>query len=408
MRLITKRITVMFFVISMIAMSFSGYIKKDESIINKITSTKYVEPKNVILMIGDGMGKAEVEACLYIEGATLDGKLAMQYLPNQGEVTTYSADSVITDSAAAGTALATGYKTKNGTLGMSPNLESIQNVLELASSLGKKTGIVTTKEIDDATPAAFTAHVNSRGSKEEIDTQQIANCPDVIFGGGLNNYTEARNKTEEELYNELATNNISLITTEEQMFKCKKGSGKIMGLFCKDNFFEPGLKPSLQNMTKTAISLLSNEEKGFFLMVEGGCIDTNGHLNDLYAQAKNTKDFDESVAIAMKYVSNHPDTILIVTADHETGGLIMRENPEDYSVPFYFTTNNHTETNVGIFAVGYGTEIFNGVIVNNTDVAKFIAKSMGIENFGDPKADSYSPSGSFGEGIYGINLPDAA
>lgn len=300
--------------------------------------------------------------------------MAINYLTNKGYSRTRSANSAITDSAAGGTALSTGYRTNNGVVGMSPNLEeNYQNVLELAAKKKKSTGIIATKAVTDATPAAFSAHVETRALQEEIASQQIKlledGTLDILLGGGHVYY---RNNKNIELLEEACKKGVTLTDTFSDTLKASLPS---IGLFAMDAL-DSSDSPSLAAMTHLALNKLSENKKGFFLMVEGSKIDTYGHQNNIYREINEMWDFDEAISVAMHFVAQNPDTILIITADHETGGLTLPDEPTKANIgECTYKTVDHTSKNVPVFAVGYGTEKL-ACEQDNTEIAKFIIKTL--------------------------------
>jgi len=332
----------------------------------EISYVNFEQPKNIILMIGDGMGPTHIEVAREKTGGNLNGKFYLDYLPNNGYEKTYSLNG-LTDSAAAGTALATGYKTFNGVIGLDRNGNEIQNIRELCASLGMKTGVITTKNGNDATPAAFSAHSTSRSNSAEIAMDQLLDLPDILLGATDNGYSTAMGDAT--VSAKYKTYDVTRCYSHSVLYKAK--TEKIFGTFTALQ------EVDLPKVTEKALSHLETQDtqdKGFFIMIEGGKIDNYSHNNDLDGMIKEMDEFDEAIGVAMDYVYNNPDTILIVTSDHETGGL-----QADGS----FTTGGHTNADCRVMALGYGTEVFDGKMVNNTDIPKFIAKTLGINNFGD-------------------------
>ena len=238
-------------------------------------------PKNVIFLIGDGMGFEQVRAAgMYLNG--VEGTLSFEYLPYQGQVTTYSADSSVTDSAAAATAMATGTKVDNGVISMAipGDGSELETLLEYFRDQGKSTGLVTTTYITHATPAAFGAHEPSRGNTAQIASDYLNQTrPNVLFGGGANGIDPSSAQNAGYTVVTDALEMFDLDTTMENMVSGQFGSGympyELDGL---------GDLPHLSEMTVTALDILDNDPDGFFLMVEGGRIDHAGHANDISAQ----------------------------------------------------------------------------------------------------------------------------
>ncbi len=370
--------------LSQTELKLDGSHEVSENLIVAINSAEYTEPKNFIYMIGDGMGFNIVEATrAKYEDSLYQSKLAINQLPVQSSQTTYSADAEVTDSAAGGTALATGFKTSNQTVAMNHNdSESYKTLLELAAEKGKSTGVVVTSNATDATPAAFTAHVADRYLQEDIAAQQLKKLTDgtldIVLGGGKKYYDADVNK------DELDTAKNASVTYTESWEEAEKATLPLVGLFAEENLdTHDENTPSIAQMTDLAIDLLDDDENGFFLMIEGSQIDKKAHNNEFENQIKEMSDFDCAITVAMRFVALNPDTVLIITADHETGGL---EIPADATASTagnsYYTTGNHTSKAVPVAAVGKGTEALLG-INENVDVARFFATALGEANFGE-------------------------
>lgn len=298
--------------------------------------------KNVIFLVGDGMGPAYNTAYRYfadnpdtkeVENTAFDDYLV-------GTQQTYSDDDKenITDSAAAGTAFSSGHKTYNGAIGVDKKQNDLETVLERAKKLSKSTGLVSTAEITDATPAAYTANVDDRDKKDEIAhqfyDQRINNQHkvDVILGGGAKYFGKENGNITDQFKNDgygVATNRQQLENASEE---------QLLGLFADKNMplaiDAEEDQPELLDMQNAALERLSKNDKGFFLMVEGASIDKQGHANDITGVMSEMEGFEKAFANAIDYAKSHPDTLVIATADHSTGGLSMGQgsayewNPE--------------------------------------------------------------------------------
>jgi alkaline phosphatase len=322
-------------------------------------------PKNIILFIGDGMGLSQVTA-----GKIAKGKLEMERCPVTGFVTTWSANSLATDSAAGATAMATGFKTRNGTLGLSPDGRILTNVIEFAEAKGKSTGVAAACSLTHATPAGFIAHVSSRKLDEEIAASIAASDVDVLFGGGLYYF----DKTNASCLPALRRKMQVALTPEE---------------FCSLNPLEPAaaiLYPvhppyasertvSLKEMTEKAIQILSRDKDGFFLMVEGSQIDWAAHKNDEKNLVGEVVDFDDAVGTGLDFAEKDGRTLVVVTADHETGGFaVLDGSAENKTVEKTgFVQNGHTAAIVPLFAFGPGSTNFSG-IRDNTDIGQTLIR----------------------------------
>lgn len=354
-----------------------------EDLIVAIENEEFQTPKNIIYMIGDGMGPNIIEISeRYYANNLYNDTLAMNYLPLRTLQSTYSASDQVTDSAASATALSTGYKTTNGVVGKDEGaLRNYKNILELAAEKGKSTGIVATKAVTDATPAGFTAHVSTRGHQHEIASQQLEKLANsslnLVLGGGSSYYEAALNHDVFEYAKEEAG-----VTYTTQWENAKVAEMPFAGLFAPEHMdTTDGELPTLAEMTDLALGKLSEDEDGFFLMVEGSQIDSAAHDNDLQQEAHELYHFDQAIAIAMRYVALHPDTVLIITADHETGGLLLPEEQQKGELAGKYTTGDHTCTQVRVYALGYDTERLEA-IKDNTEIPKFIASLMGEDDFG--------------------------
>lgn len=295
-------------------------------------------PKNIIFMIGDGMGMTQVSAASYMKGEGYEaGKLALNTFKQAGMVTTHSRDNIVTDSAAAGTALASGYKTDNGVLGKVPKgkeprkdkkYHEVPTVLDHFQKKGKSTGLVSTARITHATPAAFAAHVDHRDQENEIAVQLLEKNVDVLLGGGKRHFLPKQNggnrKNKDTLLETAKSKGYSFV--EDKQGLEKSDSSKLLGLF-NDSHLSYELdrrltkEPSLKEMTRKSLDVLDENKQGFFLMVEGGRIDHAGHANDPATIIQDTLAFDEAVREALEFAKKDRDTLVVVTADHETGGM---------------------------------------------------------------------------------------
>ncbi len=303
---------------------------------NEILDYAPVEGDSVILMIGDGMGFNHVAFTQFYlrRDPTYKGFIA-QNLPNTGDCITYclsdlkgdySFDKITTDSAAAGTALATGWKTQKGYLGQNGFGTDVVNIREVAHDLGYKTGIISTEPLTGATPASFSVHTSSRANDQDIIGQQAA-----LLENGLIDY------------------------------------------------FVGNSYDNLLADTKEALDVISTDSEGYFIMIEEAYIDKACHklgagdytIGDL---ANYVRRFNTAIQYAATFTASRPDSVLIITADHETGSITTTGG--------YDAGGNHSNVNVPVYAMGYGTEIFNDTTVDNTDIADFMASVYGLDTFG--------------------------
>jgi alkaline phosphatase len=331
------------------------------------------KPKNVILLIGDGMGTSQVYAAMIANG----GELFFNNFKNIGFSKTYSADNLITDSAAGGTALATGEKTYNGAIGLNKDTVSIPNIREKAEAKGMATGVVSTSVITHATPASFVAHQPYREMYEDIAEDFLKTNIDVFIGGGSINFNKRKDK--KDLTTALKDKGYQVVYGIEEISKINEG--KLAGFTSEDH--NPGkLKgrgEELPLATTTAINILDNDPDGFFLMVEGSQIDWGGHANHTGYVISEVLDLDVAIGIALDFASQNKETLVIVTADHETGGLAVEDGDiENHSVTGDFSTIHHTGVMVPVYSFGPGSEYFRG-IMQNTDIPKKISELLDLK-----------------------------
>jgi alkaline phosphatase len=290
--------------------------------------------KYVIVMIADGTGIAHLGLAHYFNRLLLEEEFTItEKLFNMGRlgiVTTYSLNSLVPDSAAAGTAIATGKKTNNGMVSVLPDGTPVKTVMERAIELGYKTGLVVKSTVTDATPAVFASHVIHRSKQDEIANQYLQRRIDVILGGGRSYWipkstSGSKRNDERDLISEAKSLGYSVVSNLTELSNIKEG--KVLGLFASDNMpirldADPTVIPSLREMTEKAIELLYKDSKGFFLMVEGSRVDHASHNNDAAGVVAELREFDEAVRVALDFYNKHPqETLLIVTTDHDNGGL---------------------------------------------------------------------------------------
>jgi alkaline phosphatase len=335
--------------------------------------TKEAEIKNVILMIGDGMGLPDVYAAMSVSATPLN----IEQCKFIGLQKTYSSNNYITDSGAAGTALATGNKTKNGTIGMDAEGKFVKSILEIAEEHGLATGMVSTSSVTHATPASFIAHQSSRGSYEDIASDFLKTDIDVFIGGGYDHF--AKRKDGLNLVDSLRKRGYEVDTTLNLILS--SASSKLAGFTAalQNPYRLKGRGNMLPESTGKAIEILSKKPKGFFLMVEGSQIDWAAHVNFADTVIDETLDFDKAVGVALDFARNDGHTLVIVTADHETGGVtITGGDQKARTVKLSFSTKDHTAVMVPVYAFGPGSEKFAG-IYDNTDIFKKIFKAYGFE-----------------------------
>ena len=291
------------------------------------------QAKNVILMIGDGMGLAHVHATWLYATRHLEKNLVMTEIMDKGRtayITNDTLDSIVTGSAEAATQMATGVKVHVKSISVGPDGRPMKTILEMAKEKGKATGMVTTAGITDATPASFAAHVDSRSKEEIIADQLIKSEVKILFGGWKNFFLpeaeKGRRKDGRNLIHEAEQKGYTVVETRKAMIQAQ--GEKILGLFNRENMlFEidrgGSQEPSLAEMTSKALEVLGQDPDGFFLVVEAGRIDHAAHHNDIGGVLWDTLAFDDAIRVAYDYQKKCPETLLIITADHETGGLVV-------------------------------------------------------------------------------------
>ncbi|MFA6694582.1 MAG: alkaline phosphatase [Bacillota bacterium] len=289
--------------------------------------------RNVILFIGDGMGPNQVSIANYVYYKNTGENLIFFDFPFLSFVDTNNASNQVTDSAAAATSFAIGLRTNNGIVGLDQREKVQENVSEKAKSLGKSVGIVTDTSITDATPAAFVAHTNSRRNSDVISAAFLDLQPDVFMGMGLSSFTlsgrSQKGWDNRDLIKELQDLSYQVVYDRSSMDQST--SPKLAGFFNNISyaFTQRGpfrTQPNLKEMTKKSLEILSQNENGFFLMVEAAVIDGSGHNNDVVGTIYDVWALEEAVKEALLFREKHPETLIIVTADHETGGMTLDPN----------------------------------------------------------------------------------
>ena len=354
------------------------------------------KPTNIIYLIGDGMGFGAVSSLLL----TADQQTGFEMAPVIGLNETCSANNYVTDSPAGGTALATGTRTCNGFLGVGPDSVQLESILKKAQKIGKKTGIVVNTTLTEATPGAFYAGVTSRKESYTIAQQFTESGVDIAIGAGLTAFINRPDSIDMTavLINkgyDVYLDWKSVLNTNSEKFvgilqmsdvhRRNKPATKTAGAadgaeVClaaqlaattDDNdtvrFSEPDMYLE-KACIKTIEQLEKNAPKGFFLMVESAIIDGYGHNNDAEGMVEEMQEFDRTLRALVAYVKKHPNTLLVVTADHETGGTSVSYKSHPINQPegmqLSFSTKGHSGTVVPIFAYGAGAEKFAGIFKN--------------------------------------------
>ena len=325
------------------------------------------EVRNVILLIGDGMGLYHQ----YVAYTANKGKFEVERAQYVGITKTAAANNYISDSAAAGTAIASGVKTNNGMLGVLPDGTHVKTMLEYAAENGLSTGMVVTCELTHATPAAFVAHVDSRSENDDIALDLARNNINVAIGGGrkfFENRADGKNLTDS-----MKAKGFSVAYTIDEVKAVK--AGNLLGLLAD---ISPERYPArgelLTEGVTTAINILNQNKKGFFLMVEGSQIDWAAHEGNQEDVINEMLDFDRTIKIAFDFAERDGKTLVIVTADHETGGIIItRGDLQSGSMTLAFASTGHTGAPVPVYAFGPGAEKFTGIYENTEFLPKVLS-----------------------------------
>ncbi len=320
--------------------------------------------KNIIVMIGDGMGLEQVSCGWVLNG----GHLNLDNFMYTGLSRTYATDRLVTDSCAGGSALATGVKTRYYYMGVDPDGNPVQSALRRAQEKGMKTGVAVTCRINDATPLDFVGHSLDRDDEEVNAAQYVDSGVDFLTGGGIRfwqNRTDGR-----DLVQEMVGKGYTFVDNREDLNKVHEG--RVLGLFAPLEM-EPALDrgPVLEDCAMKAIELLDNR-KGFFLMIEGSSIDDWCHKKKVGYMAEELFDFDRTIGKVLEWAEKDGHTLVVVTADHATGGLTLLDGSlPDRSVKVNFSTKGHNGILVPVYAYGPHAEEFVG-IHENAEIGQII------------------------------------
>lgn len=335
--------------------------------------------KNVILLIGDGMGLTQISAGLYMN----NNRLHLERMPVIGIHKPYSSNSLITDSAAGATAFACGVKTYNGAIAVDPDTNATGTILEEAEQRGLASGLVSTSTIVHATPASFIAHVKQRRMYEAIAADFLDTEIDFFVGGGKK-FFDRRESDDRNLYAELEEKGYMVSDYFKKDFKrVKPDYTRNFAYFTADGDPLPVSqgRDYLKPAGKMAADFLDNHDtdnKGFFLMIEGSQIDWGGHSNDSDYIVTEMIDFDSTIGAILDFAEKDGETLVIVTADHETGGYAINPGSKFGRIEPAFTSDYHTAALIPVFAYGPGSELFAG-IYENTDIYTKMRRALGFE-----------------------------
>ncbi|WP_411766899.1 alkaline phosphatase [Winogradskyella sp. A3E31] len=350
----------------------------------KMVEEKPQAPKNVILLIADGTGLAQISSAFYYK----DSKPNYSRFNHIGLIQTSSSREDVTDSAAGATAFASGIKTYNGAIGVADDSTEVKTIVELISPKNIKTGVISTSSVVHATPACFYAHALSRQLVGEIAEDMVNSDLDFVAGGGTRFFYKRRDG--KDLLKALRDKNFAVDTTNLSSFDDIKSNEKMAYILHEYDLpkMSEGRGDFLPNATELGIQFLNKDASNpnFFLMVEGSQVDWGGHQNDTDYLVSELIDFDNALGKALDFAEKDGNTLVIVTADHETGGFTLASTPKetedgreysDYSeITGMFSTGGHSASLIPVFAYGPGAEEFNGVYQNN-DIFHKIMKVTG-------------------------------
>ena len=338
--------------------------------VEKLQTPKGKKVKNVILMIGDGMSLMHV----YTAWTANRGKLWLENAQATGLSKTWAVKKLVTDSGSGGTSLATGVKTVYHAVGVDPEGKPLTSLVDVAKELGKDAGMAVTCRLWDATPCDFCCHNIDRDKEEELVGDYPTSGVDFVFGGGAQKFTNR--KDGRDIFKELQKKGYHVSRTLDDFFAYDKNSRIFAVPYDKDTPLPDERGDLLARASMKGISLMNQNKNGFFMMIEGSQLDDYGHFNQLDMLMKETLDFDKTIGEVMKWAAKDGETLVVVTADHETGGLtLVNGNKDEGRVECCFSTKDHSGAMVPVYAFGPGAENFTGIF-ENTDVFKKIKKLM--------------------------------
>ena len=339
-------------------------ITAEPQIVEKRTNiTPSGKAKNIILLIGDGMGITQISAGLFSNSNSLN----LERFKHIGLHKSYSSDALVTDSAAGATAFACGVKTYNGAIGVDPDTNAVETILEEAEAKGLKSGLVATSTIEHATPASFIAHNKSRQNYEEIVLDYLKTDVELLIGGGQKTF-ERRKMDERNLTEEFRAKGYEVVSfvdkeiDEVDMSNVEKllyytADGSPLPVSQGRDYLKPASNLAINHLDK-------NNDSGFFLMIEGSQIDWGGHANDGNWIITEMIEFDKTIGAVLDFAEKDGNTLVVVTADHETGGFAIQKESKMDSLVTAFTSDYHTGDLIPVFAYGPGAELFQGIYEN--------------------------------------------
>ena len=380
---------------------FLETLPEGQSLVQKELISVDKKAKNIILLIGDGMSLSQVSSYRLLKGGPNE-RISVDKFPISGIVLTHSEDAIVTDSASSATAFSTGKKTNNGALGLDQDKQVLENFTEKIDKHGYVSSLISTSEITHATPAAYASHIDLRWKTDEISIQMMDSDVMTILGGGRHFFLpeEMGGKRSDglNLLEQIQSSHMVLTTKAQMDTFDYSNKRRLVGLFAdealrdketpENHIFEPTSTEMLNFAINRSEQFTYNGCKGFFIMVEGSQVDWAGHANDLNFLKREMEDFDEAVRTALDFAKNNQETLVIVTADHETGGLLIEPaTPTDYTSPeikFSFNTGigygSHTGVPVPVYAYGPGSENFTGTL-DNTDIYYAMVEALDLSSY---------------------------
>lgn len=361
--------SMLFLVTVCMAFAAPSFSVSDTSIVADPIPVK--KPKNIVLLIGDGMGLTQISAGLYSN----NNHLNLERFPFIGLHKSYAWDDLVTDSAAGATAFASGVKTYNAAIGVDKDTMAVPTLVEILEGRGYKTGIVATCSVTHATPASFFAHAASRRLYEEIATFLPKSGVDIFVGGGKK-YFNQRTIDNRNIIAELEAEGYTVNDFDAANLPEISGtSGKKFGFFTADeepvsllngrDYFIPAVEITHQFLTEA-------NENGYFLMIEGSQIDWGGHANESDYIISEMIEFDQVIGKVLDWAEKDGETLVVVTADHETGGYAINPGSTMEKIIPAFTTKSHTAALIPVFAYGPGAELFSGIFENTAIFHKIL------------------------------------
>jgi alkaline phosphatase len=343
--------------------------------VEKVNAPKGKKVKNVILMIGDGMSLMHIQAAWTCNR----GHLWLENAQFTGLSKTPATNRLITDSGSGGTSLATGYKTRYHAVGVDEDGNKLKSLVDYAKEAGKSAGVAVTCRLWDATPCDFLSHNIDRDNEQEL-IAEMANSPvDYVFGGGAKFFTNR--KDGRNIFKELEKKGYKVFTSRKDLetISKEKGNSKVYCVpFEVDTPLPDERGDLLARASIAGMNLLNQNKNGFFMMVEGSQLDDYGHFNQLDMLMKETLDFDQTFGSIIKWAAEDGETLVVVTADHETGGMtVLGGDYKEGRVEVNFSTKNHSGTMVPVYAFGPGSENFSG-FMDNTDICWKIKALMNM------------------------------